>query len=101
MPDPRDFLNEFDKALAELRQLCDENIPSDVRKDRIAIRREMNRLLGLYTILQKDAAEDRLTTEEADTLTEIRGHLEPLGLAPEGTPLPELARLAALRITDK
>jgi hypothetical protein len=39
--------------------------------------------------------------EESETLEEVRGHWEPLGLAPEGTPLPELARLAALKITEK
>jgi len=98
--DARDLFAEFDKALAELRELCDGDVAhDDAWKRRLAVRKEMNRLLGLYTIWQRevDAADDG----ESETLTEIRQHLEPLGLAPEGTPLPELARLAALKITEK
>lgn len=34
-------------------------------------------------------------------LARVRAHLEPLGLAPEDTPVDELARLAVARIIDQ
>ena len=95
--DVREIKKKFDEASEELRLLYEATV--DV-KDRLAIRKEMNRLHRLYVIQLEsdDAAED---TAESETLAEVRQHLEPLGLAPEGTPLPELARLAALKITEK
>ena len=92
---------EFENAQRELRQLCDEDVPIDERKHRLAVRRELNKLHRLYDVLlavEEDASDDG---GESEMLAEVRGHLEPLGLAPEGTPLPELARLAALKITEK
>jgi len=99
MPDVRDLKSEFEKALAELRQLCDEDVDLAERKHRLGVRKELNKLHGLYTAWQRDT--EAADNGESETLTEIRQHLEPLGLAPEGTPLPELARLAALKITEK
>jgi hypothetical protein len=52
--------------------------------------------LNLYQAASADTADPRDDQNlEADA---IRGHLAPLNLAPEGTPLVELARLAALAI---
>ena len=100
MPDAGNLESEFEKALSELRRLCDEDVPLDERKHRLAVRKEMNRLHRLYVIqLESDDSAD--DGGESETLAEVRQHLEPLGLAPEGTPLPELARLAALKITEK
>ena len=59
----------------------------------------MNKLYRLYDVLL--ALEESADDGESETLASIREHLEPLGLAPEGTELPELARLAALRILEK
>ena len=92
---------EFENALRELRQLCDEDVPLDERKHRLAVRKEMNRLHRLYDVLLALDAEAADDGGESETLAAIREHLEPLGLAPEGTQLPELARLAALKITEK
>ena len=99
MPDTRDLKSEFEKALSETQRLCEEDVPLDERKHRLQVRRELHRLLGLYVIhLEMESTDDGA---ESETLTEVRSHLEPLGLAEPGTPLPELARLAALRITEK
>jgi len=97
MPDDT-LRNQFEQAIAELRDLCDEAVDLKERKHRLGVRKELNKLYRLYEKMTEEAAAD---TGEPETLAEVRGHLEPLGLAPEGTPLPELARLAALRITEK
>ena len=59
------------------------------------------KLLGLAKHTTKDTTETTADTGESETLTEIRNHLEPLGLAADGTPIAELARLAALKLTEK
>ena len=96
---PVNLTQEFEQAIAELRELCDESVDLAERKHRLGIRKELNKLHRLYEKLTAiEAADD---AGESETLAEVRSHLEPLGLAPEGTPLPELARLAALKITEK
>jgi len=96
---PTGLTAEFEAAIRELRELCDEAVDLAERKHRLSVRKEMNRLYRLYEKLA--AAEAVADSGESETLDEIRSHLEPLGLAPEGTPLPELARLVALKITEK
>ncbi len=39
--------------------------------------------------------------DQDDEKDRVREHLEPLGLAPEGTAIGELARLAAVKITQQ
>jgi len=97
MPDET-LHNEFKKALEEIRELYDADMPIEERKLRLAARKELNRLHRLYT---ETADGGQQTAEESETLTEIRNHLEPLGLAADGTPIAELARLAALKLTEK
>jgi len=97
---PVDLTAEFEAAIQELRELCDETVDLAERKHRLGVRKEMNRLYRLHEELKALAAE-AADTGESETLTEIRNHLEPLGLAPENTPIAELARLAALKITEK
>jgi len=99
---PDDTLNSvFAQAVAELRALCDEEIPLDERKHRLAVRKELNRLHRLYEKTLERQAETEGESAESETLAEVRSHLEPLGLAAKGTPVEELARLAALKITEK
>lgn len=65
----------------------------------LAVQRELNKLLSLHQPApanDADAAEEH-QNPEADA---IRSHLEPLKLGPDGTPLVELARLAALAILE-
>ena len=97
MPDV--LIPEFEAAIQELRELCDETVDLAERKHRLNVRKEMNRVYGIGKMIL--AAEADADSGESETLDEIRAHLEPLGLAPEGTPLPELARLAALKLTEK
>ena len=87
---------EFDAAIRELRDLYNETV--DI-KERLAIRKEMNRMYRLYEEMK--ALAEAADTVESETLLEIRSHLEPLGLAADGTPIAELARLAALKLTEK
>ena len=98
MPVEKDLETEFEKALTETQRLCDEDVPLDERRHRLQVRRELNRLLRLY-VIQLDLA--TAENAESEVLSEVRSHLEPLGLAEPDTPLPELARLAALKITEK
>ena len=92
---------EFEQAIRECRELCDENVSLNERKHRLGVRKEMNRLYRLHEKVKELLAAADPSEGESETLDEIRGHLEPLGLAPEGTPVAELARLAALKITEK
>lgn len=99
---PDKHLNyDFDKAIAEIRDLYDESIDLDERKLRLAALKELNRLHRLYEKMTGSDAAAEVESESSDVLLEIRNHLEPLGLAPPGTPVGELARLAALAITQK
>ena len=91
-----DFTAEFEAAIRELRDLYEG---ADSLKDRLAVRKELNKLYRFYEELK--AMEEAADTVESATLLEIRNHLEPLGLAADGTPIAELARLAALKLTEK
>ena len=86
--------DERKAAQQELARLYDPDLPV---KDQLAVLKEIIRLLEKNPV-PDDAADDGT---ESETLAEVRQHLEPLGLADYGTPLPELARLAALKITEK
>ena len=98
MPDV--LIPEFEAAIQELRNLCDEAVDLAERKHRLAVRKEMNRIYRIEK-MRELAATESADSAESETLDEIRSHLEPLGLAPYGTPVAELARLAALKITEK
>ena len=64
----------------------------------LSARKELNKLLGLYAkpTGEKDEKADLINTE----LSQVREHLEPLGLAPEGTPVVELARLVVSKVIE-
>ena len=96
---PDGLTEEFEAAIRELRDLCDETVDLAERKHRLGIRKELNKVLKIYAY--QAVAESAADFSESETLAEIRSHLEPLGLAAEGTPLMELVRLAALKITEK
>ena len=94
--------NKVKAALQDLDRLMDSDLPESERKVRLSVLKERLRIEGVYDLAkqttQDESADER---EESEVLAQIRQHLEPLGLAPEGTALPELARLAALKITEK
>jgi hypothetical protein len=79
----------------------------DERKVRLAELKERFKLLRLYSKTEPLPETTAMATEneteniESEELTAVRSHLEPLGLAPVGTPVSELARLAALIVTQK
>ena len=99
---PDDTLKEtFAQAIAELRAMFDETVDLGERKHRLAVRKELNRLHRHYEKTLEQESEASAGSDESEILAEVRNHLEPLGLAAEGTPVEELARLAALKITEK
>lgn len=89
--------SDFQSALDALDNLLKSELPENVR---LATLKEKFRLQGLYHREQIEDDDSAVAAESAE-LGEIRNHLEPLGLAPEGTLLSELARLAALAITQR
>jgi hypothetical protein len=64
----------------------------------LSAQRELNTLLALHRPAGTETAAAPESNSAADTEDAIRQHLEPLELAPPQTPLPELARLAALAL---
>jgi hypothetical protein len=87
-------------ALRDLEQLSEQGLPETERKIRLAELKERFRIENVYELAKQTGSESADSADNAE-LAAIRSHLEPLALAPEGTPLPELARLAALKITEK
>ena len=86
-----------EEAIRELDSLYQQaQVDGDI-KAALAVRKELHKLHGLYQAPDRTDEPDG----ESEALAVIRGHLEPLGLAPEGTPVEELARLAALRILNQ
>jgi hypothetical protein len=89
--------NDLQKALDELNTLkSNYDLPIEEKTIQLNILKERNRILKLYTKVE-DQETEQIENEE---LAIIRNHLEPLELAPEGTPLSELARLAARYIMN-
>jgi len=87
------------EALTRLDDLYRRSVAIQDCKTALQAQREKDKLLNLYQAAP--LYEDRTSTAgEADDAALARQYLEPLDLAPEGTPLPELARLAAAKILD-
>jgi hypothetical protein len=101
MTDHEAFKKELEEALQELDDLCDPDIPIPERKMWLSARKEKSKTLRLYVKSLERETEAAAEDTESAELAEVREHLEPLDLAPEGTPLPELARLAALKIMQR
>jgi len=91
---------EFALAVQTLRELLAKNIKIKDYKTVLAVRKELSRLLRLYDQAKVQEMPD-FTEPEGETLAAIREHLEPLGLAPEGTDIVELVRLAVIQLTEK
>jgi len=87
------------EALTRLDDIYRRSIGIQDCKTALQAQREKDKLLGLYqaTTLYGDREG---SSDEGDDAATARAHLEPLGLAPEGTALSELARLAAARILE-
>ena len=88
---------ELGIAITALRDLYSSNLKIKDYKTALLTRKELNRILGLY---ENDVEITESDDEENEQLEEIRRHLEPLQLAPPGTPIVELVRLAVIRIAE-
>ena len=86
-----------EEAVEVLNDLYREARAEGDRNAALAIRKELHRIHGLYKAPEPVEEE----SVESQVLVQIREHLEPLGLAPEGTDIVELVRLAALKVTEK
>jgi hypothetical protein len=99
-------LDAIQEAIDAVKALNNGEISVEERKQLLNEYKEQFKLQRLYTRVVSSAPEstgnaDTGGTPESAELIAIRNYLEPLGLAPEGTPLSELARIAALKITEK
>ncbi|GHT26868.1 hypothetical protein FACS18942_05140 [Planctomycetales bacterium] len=93
--------NELVEAIQRLEALCASGVDLQERKMQLAVLVEQFRLQGLYNKSQQ--AEARNESDAADGTAEseqARKYLLPLGLANADTPLPELCRLAALKVME-
>jgi hypothetical protein len=92
---------EFGRAITALNELYSLNIKNKDYKSALSVRKEMNSMLSLKYVAESNATKSSEGTELiADEIDTIRQYLEPLGLAEPETPTVELARLAAIRITN-
>ena len=91
---------EMAKMLTRLEEVERSSQEAGKPQTELAALKVRSQLLGLSAELFRTEPETGQETEPA-ALAAIREHLEQLGLAPEGTDLVELARLAAIKVTEK
>ena len=84
-------------AFVRLNDIYRRSLTVQDVKTALAAQKELNKLLSLYAAIPIDVqtAEPKVGDEETEGAME---HLSSLGLAPEGTGLSELCRLAVARI---
>lgn len=87
-------------AITRLQDIYRRSLAVQDTKTALAAQRELAKLLDLYKPTKPAEAQTAGSTDEAATIAAALRHLAPLGLAAEGAPLPELCRLAALKIID-
>jgi hypothetical protein len=90
-----DRMTELGTAYTRLNLLFQSSLNQGENGVALSAQRELNKLLSLYRT--PDDGPDPEETHSAD-LDAVRQHLEPLDLAAAGTPVEELARIAALTI---
>jgi hypothetical protein len=93
---------EFERAIGDLNELYSVNLANGDYKAALSVRKELNAMLAIRVVAESNVAEKSEVDAEALLLEidTVRKHLEPLGLAEMGTPVSELARLAAVRIVS-
>jgi hypothetical protein len=99
---PQKLTQEIQDALDSLAELRNE-LSYEEWKMRFAEHKERFKLMGLYNKAKQleAAVESESEQHESEEMEAVRNHLESLDLAPAGTPLGELARLAVLKIIEK
>lgn len=97
------FSEAVQEAINKIDELQNEDISLIERKIRLAELKERFKLLRLYNKAEPlpETVETETESEESEELAVVRQHLESLKLAPVGTPVSELARLAALKVMEK
>ncbi|MDR1922814.1 MAG: hypothetical protein LBQ66_00450 [Planctomycetaceae bacterium] len=90
---------EFGKAITSLNDLYASNIKIKDYKTALATRREISLMLGLKRKPDENMTRGENTAIEIEN--EIRTYLEPLQLAPQGTPVVELVRILASKIINQ
>jgi Mn-containing catalase len=83
------------EALEELKN--DENTDVKVNNFKLKVLKEQIKIQEKYT---KEGEQNDEEVVESEELIAVRNHLELLNLAPAGTPIDEIARLATLKIMD-
>ncbi|GHT12505.1 hypothetical protein FACS1894170_07410 [Planctomycetales bacterium] len=91
------YSEKIQTAIDQLEAL--RKLSVEERKVRLAELKEHFRLIGLYNAAASADGEETGNAADSEELAAVREHFEPLRLAAEGTPVSELARLAALQIT--
>jgi hypothetical protein len=93
---------EIQEALESVDKLRNE-MTYEEWKMRFAEHKERCRLMGLYEKAKhlESVIESELSQQESEEMEAVRSYLEPLDLAPAGTPVMELARLAAQIVMEK
>ena len=84
---------ELGRAVRRLNEVYGAAVMAKELKVQLDATKEINRLLGLYHNEPTAAVDTESAGEQA-----ARAYLEPLELAPPGTPLAELARIAVDRL---
>jgi hypothetical protein len=94
--------SEIGKAIIRYEDLYHQAYKAKELKLALNAEKARVALLGLSSASKVEVTEKSVDAGvESVELESIRQHLEPLDLAPVGTSLPELARLAALKITEQ
>lgn len=90
---------ELGRAIRRFHEVYADATTAKEHRCRIDAQKELCRLMRLYDDPEAAAAARGTTDSEAE-LGRILGHLEPLALAPPGTPPAELVRLAVEKLLD-
>jgi hypothetical protein len=93
---------EVQEAIDSVKHLSNEHDYEEWRM-RFAEHKELCILNGIYDKVKQleTAAETETEQRESEEMEAVRNYLEPLDLAPVGTSIVELARLAALKLMEK
>lgn len=88
---------EAGKALIRLEDIYERSLRVQDMKNALATQKEINKLIGLYP-QNKDGNENQ--EGQSQVIEAIRGHLEPLGIAPDGASIVELVRLSVSKFIE-
>ena len=91
---------EIGVAYHRINDLYSRSVKAQDVKTALAAQRELNRLMALYEQPTEETTHEIDETSKTE-LELIAQHLLPLGIAPDGYPLHEVARIAADRLRQQ